>query len=58
MGEIKDRAKGVADETIGKAKRAIGEATGKPGLKAEGDRQEAKGDAEKNVARAKSAFKD
>lgn len=57
MGEIKDRAKGVADETIGKAKRAVGEATGNPDLKIEGDLQEAKGDAEKAKARAEHAAK-
>ncbi len=58
MGEFTDRAKGVADETIGKAKRAIGEATGHPDLTAEGDLQEAKGDAEKAAAKVKGALKD
>jgi uncharacterized protein YjbJ (UPF0337 family) len=57
MGEIKDRAKGVADETIGKAKRAIGEATDRPDLIVEGDLQEAKGDAEKAKARVEGALK-
>ena len=57
MGEVKDRAKGVVDETIGKAKRAIGEATDRPDIVAEGDRQEAKGDAEKARARAEAAAK-
>jgi uncharacterized protein YjbJ (UPF0337 family) len=51
MGEFKDRAAGIADETIGKAKRALGDAMDRPDLKAEGDLQEAKGDAEKAKAR-------
>lgn len=57
MGEAKDRAKGIVDETVGKAKRAIGEATGSARLKAEGDLQEAKGDAEKAKARVEGALK-
>lgn len=58
MGELTDRAKGAADETIGKAKRAIGDATDNPKLKAEGDIQEAKGDAETALGKAKGALKD
>lgn len=57
MGEIKDRAKGVVDETVGKAKRAIGEATNRPDIVIEGDAQEAKGDAEKARARAEADLK-
>ena len=57
MGETKDRAKGIVDETVGKAKRAIGEATDRPDLIVEGDIQEAKGDAEKAKARAEGALK-
>ena len=57
MGEIKDRAKGIADETIGKAKRAIGEATDRPDLILEGDIQEAKGDVEKAKARIEAELK-
>jgi len=57
MGEIKDRAKGAADETIGKAKRAIGEATDRPDITLEGDIQEAKGDAETALGKAKGALK-
>ncbi|MET0371283.1 MAG: CsbD family protein [Sphingobium sp.] len=53
MSDTKERAKGVIDETVGKAKRAAGEAFDKPALKAEGDAQEAKGDAEKAAAKAK-----
>lgn len=53
MSATKERAKGVVDETVGKAKRAAGEALNKPALKIEGDIQEAKGDAEKAAAKAK-----
>ena len=58
MSELTDRAKGLLDETVGKAKRAIGEALDKPDLVAEGNIQEAKGDAEKAAARIKDALKD
>jgi len=51
MGDLKERVKGIADETIGKVKRAVGEAAGRPDIEARGDAQEARGDAEK--ARAK-----
>lgn len=57
MGEMKDRAKGAVDETVGKAKRALGDATDNPKLKAEGDIQEAKGDAETALGKAKGALK-
>ncbi len=56
MGEYADRAKGVLDETLGKAKRAIGEATGNAELTAEGDVQEAKGDAEKLKAKVEGTI--
>lgn len=58
MGELKDRAKGAWDETAGKAKRAAGEALDRPDLKAKGDAQEAKGDVETAVGKAKGAAKD
>lgn len=57
MGEMKDRAKGFMDETIGKAKRAVGEAIDRPDIEAEGDIQEAKGDAEKAKARLEGKLK-
>jgi uncharacterized protein YjbJ (UPF0337 family) len=57
MSELTDRAKGLLDETVGKAQRAIGEALDKPDLVAEGNIQEAKGDAEKAAARIKDALK-
>lgn len=51
MAETADRAKGIVDETAGKAKRAIGGATGREEIKEAGDRQEAKGDLQKARAR-------
>jgi uncharacterized protein YjbJ (UPF0337 family) len=44
MGEFTDKAKGAVNETIGKVKRGVGEATDRPDIKAEGDLQETKGD--------------
>jgi uncharacterized protein YjbJ (UPF0337 family) len=57
MSETSDRVNGAIDETMGKAKRAIGKALDRPDLVAEGDIQEAKGDAEKAAARVKAALK-
>lgn len=58
MSEFENRAKGVIDETIGKAKRAFGDATNREDIRAEGDAQEAKGDAEKLVGKGQGAIKD
>lgn len=49
---MNDRAKGIYDETMGKAKRAVGDALDRPDIEQDGDEQEAKGDAEKERARA------
>ena len=58
MSEFENRAKGVWDETVGKAKRALGDATDNESLRAEGDAQEAQGDAEKLAAKGQGAIKD
>ena len=58
MGEFTDKAKGAIDETIGKAKRGIGEATDRPDIKAEGDAQEAKGDLETAKGKVKGVIND
>lgn len=55
MSELKDRVKGAADETIGKAKRAIGRATDRPDIEAEGGLQQAKGNAESAIGKLKGA---
>lgn len=45
MTDIKGLMRGVADEAVGMAKRAIGELTARPGLVLEGEAQQAKGNA-------------
>jgi len=58
MGEFIDKAKGAANEAIGKAKVAIGEKTDSPELIAKGAAQEAKGKIQKIVGEAKSVLGD
>jgi uncharacterized protein YjbJ (UPF0337 family) len=58
MGSTADKASGVANETIGKAKQGIGNVVGSDKLAAEGAAQEVKGDAQKAVGNAKAAIKD
>ena len=58
MGEFTDKAKGAIDETIGKAKRGVGEALDRPDIKAEGDAQEAKGDLETAKGKVKGVIND
>jgi uncharacterized protein YjbJ (UPF0337 family) len=47
MGEIADKVSGATNEAVGKIKRAVGDATDRPDITAEGDAQEAKGDLQK-----------
>ena len=54
MGELIDKAKGVANETIGKIKRESDD----PETRAEGDAQEAKGDFQKAKGEVKGALGD
>lgn len=56
MGELTDKAKGYANEAIGKVKRAVGEATDRPELEAKGVAQEAKGDLQKASGAVKGAL--
>lgn len=58
MGELKDRAKGLANEAAGNAKQAIGKATGNETLRAEGVVQERKGEAQQLKGRVKGALGD
>src|SRR3546814_12139371 len=44
-GEYKDKAKGLANETIGNTKQAIGKATDNERLRAEAEEQQRKGEA-------------
>ena len=50
-----DKAAGVANEAIGKAKQGIGSAIGSDRLKSEGAAQELKGDAQKATGGVKNA---
>ena len=57
MSEFTDKAKGLANEAVGKAKQGIGEMTGSEQTQAEGAAREAKGDTQKAVGDAKGAVK-
>lgn len=58
MGSTTDKIKGAANETIGKAKQGIGEATGSERLQGEGAVQEVKGKGQKAMGDAKDAAKE
>ncbi len=58
MGSTADKASGLANEAIGKAKQGVGNVVGSDKLKAEGAGQELKGDAQRAVGGAKAAIKD
>jgi uncharacterized protein YjbJ (UPF0337 family) len=58
MGSAADKASGLANEAIGKAKQGIGNVVGSDKLKGEGAAQELKGDAQKATGDAKAAVKD
>ena len=58
MGSTTDKIKGTANETIGKAKQGIGEATGSDRMKGEGVVQEVKGKGQQAMGDAKDAAKD
>ena len=57
MGSTVDKAKGSANENIGKAKQAIGKAIGSGQMKNEGRAQELKGDAQQTLGKAKDVLK-
>ncbi|MDB5683232.1 MAG: CsbD family protein [Sphingomonas bacterium] len=56
MGELTDKTKGYANEAAGKVKRAVGDATNDPEIRAEGNAQEAKGDLQKAKGAVKGAL--
>ena len=58
MGELKDKAKGIANEAAGNVKQAIGKATGNEKLRAEGELQERKGEAQNLKGSVKGALGD
>jgi uncharacterized protein YjbJ (UPF0337 family) len=57
MSSTADKASGLANEVVGKAKQGIGNVVGSDKLKAEGAAQELKGDAQKATGDAKAAVK-
>ena len=56
MGEMRDKAKGYANEAMGKMKRVAGDAMNRPDIRARGDAQEAKGDFQKAKGSVKGAI--
>ncbi len=58
MGELKDRAKGLANEAAGNVKQAIGKATKNPELQAKGVAQERKGEVQQAKGKVKGALGD
>ncbi|WP_199554908.1 CsbD family protein [Sandaracinobacteroides hominis] len=53
MGEVKDRAKGLANEAAGNIKQGWGKLTDNPELEAEGIAQERKGEAQQVAGKVK-----
>jgi uncharacterized protein YjbJ (UPF0337 family) len=53
-----DKAAGLANEALGKAKQGVGSVVGSDKLKSEGAAQELKGDAQKLSGDAKNATKE
>jgi uncharacterized protein YjbJ (UPF0337 family) len=58
MGSTADKAHGLANEAMGKAKQGVGNVVGSDKLKTEGAAQELKGDIQKATGDAKAAVKD
>jgi uncharacterized protein YjbJ (UPF0337 family) len=58
MGSTADKASGLANEAVGRAKQGVGNVVGSDKLKTEGAAQELKGDAQKAAGDAKAAVKD
>lgn len=58
MGEFTDKAKGAANEAIGKTKAAAGRATDNPELVVKGKVQEGKGKIQRATGTIKGAFGD
>lgn len=58
MGELIDKAKGVANQVAGKTKQAVGDATNRPDVEAEGAAQDAKGQGQNLAGSVKGFFGD
>lgn len=58
MGELTDKAKGVANQVAGQTKQAVGDATDRPDIEAEGAAQDAKGQGQNLKGMVKGLFGD
>jgi uncharacterized protein YjbJ (UPF0337 family) len=58
MGDVKDKAEGAWDETKGKVKETVGDATDNEDLQGEGVADQVKGKAEQAWGNAKEAAED
>lgn len=58
MGELTDKIKGAANEVAGKVKQAVGNATDRPDIAAEGHAQEAAGEGQNLKGSVKGALGD
>ncbi len=58
MGELTDKAKGLANEAAGNTKQAIGKATDNERLRQDGVAQERKGEAQNLTGKVKGALGD
>jgi uncharacterized protein YjbJ (UPF0337 family) len=58
MGELTDKAKGLANEAAGNTKQAVGKATDNDRLTGEGIAQERKGEAQNLKGKVKGALGD
>lgn len=50
MNDIGERLRGMADQAVGKAKRALGELTARPDMVLDGEEQDALGQQERRAA--------
>lgn len=58
MGELTDKARGLANEAAGNVKQGVGKATDDRDLQAEGVAQERKGEGQQLKGKIKGAFGD
>ncbi|MET0180046.1 MAG: CsbD family protein [Novosphingobium sp.] len=58
MGELTDKAKGLANEAVGNTKQAVADATNDPALDRRGKDQELKGHAQQTAGSIKGALGD
>ena len=56
MGELTDKIKGVANQVAGKTKEAVGDATDRPDIQADGAAQDLKGQGQNLKGTVKGLF--